>query len=290
MRSHPTTVGERDRLGGVATPYAASVTSPSLTLTLWAGAWLGGHASPDDVIDALHTWAPTHVLCAADDDVARSAGLPERGVVDGAATLLTTVRTVDTVRAAGLRLVLAAPGDARGLPAGTAFAAAAMDARQGILVGVPGAPGAGLVPVVEGPDVLRWTVFTVDPIPDPGAVPSLGEAEFAIREAVRDAAATLTGIPTVGSGTDIGDPRSRIASAAAELARHRYPSSLPVRAARVLDSADQVEAILTVAAGGGAERAGSASGTSGREEALRALSSALRVARSGAVAAALHGH
>lgn len=266
------------------------MTSPSLTLTVWAGAWLAGHAAPDDAIDALHAWAPMHILHADDGAAARSAALPESTVVDGAATLLTTVRHLDSAGGTGLRLVLPAPGDARDLPAGTAFADAAMTAGQGVLVGAPGAPGLGLVPVVEAPDVLRWTVFAVDPIPEPGPVPGLGEAEFTIREAVRDAATALTGIPTVGSNGNGGDPRTRIAAAAAELARHRYPVSLPVRAARILESADQVEAILTVADHGDAQRAASAAGTTRREETLRALASAVRAARTGAVAAALHAH
>lgn len=264
------------------------MTSPSLTLTVWAGAWLAGRVAPDDVVDALHAWAPVHLLGAADEAAARVTGLSDRAVADGAAALLTVVRRGESSGGPGLCLVLPAPGDVRGLPAGTPFAAAATTARQGVVVGAPGAPGLGLVPAVEGPEVLHWRVFTMDPVPAPAAAAGLGEAEFAMREAVREAAAILTGIPTVGSPDASGDPRTRIAAAAAELARHRYPPSLPARAARILESADRVEAILTVAAGGGAQRAASAAGTSGREDALRALTAAVRAARTGAVAAALH--
>lgn len=268
-------------------PYAVPVSSASLSLTLWAGVWLSGDAAPDEVIDALHAWAPLHLVFAHDDAAASAAGLPGTGPATGAAALLTAVRRADPADTAGLRLVLPAPGDVGGLPAGTAFAAAALAAGEGVLAGAPGTPGIGLVPAVEGPDVLRWTVFAVPALPDAPAHPGLGEAEFAMREAVRDAAATLTGIPTVGTDGRRTDPRAEIAEAIAEQARHRYPESLPDRAVRILDSADQVSAILTVAARGAGLQAGSVSAATGREEALRPLLAAVRAARLGAVAAAL---
>lgn len=263
------------------------MSSPSLTLTVWAGSWLSGHAAPDDVIDALHAWAPMHLVGAHDAAAAASAGLPERGVSDGAALLLALIRQVDSAESAGLRLVLPAPGDVRGLPAGTDFAGAALATGEGVVVGAPGAPGLGLVPHREGPDVLRWSVFALEPVPESAADRGLGEAEFAMREAVRDAASALTGIPTVGTDGRRADPREEIATEVAELARHRYPGSLPPRAARILDTADQVAAILTVAGRGGGLRAGSASATAGREAVLQPLWTAVREARVCAVTAAL---
>ncbi|WP_138996655.1 hypothetical protein [Rhodococcus zopfii] len=263
------------------------MSSPSLTLAAWAGSWLSGHASPDDVIDALHEWAPMHLVSASDAAAASATGLPERGAADGAALLLTLVRRIDTAGGAGVHLVLPAPGDVRALPAGTAFAAAALAAGEGVVVGAPGTPGVGLVPTVEGPDVLRWTVFAIPSVPEPAVDGGLGAAEFAIREAVRDAASALSGIPTVGTDGRRTDPRALIAEEVAELAWHRYPASLPPRAVRVLDTADQVAAILTVAGRGGGMRAGSASGAASREGALQPLWTAVRDARVGAVAAAL---
>ncbi len=268
-------------------PYAFRVSSPSLTLTVWAGSWLSGHASPDDVIDALHEWAPMHLVGAQDAATASATGLPERGTVDGAALLLTLVRRIDTTAGAGLHLVLPAAGDVRALPAGTAFASAALAAGEAVVLGVPGTPGFGLVPTVEGPDVLRWTVFALASVPEPVVDGGLGAAEFAIREAVREAASALNGIPTVGTDGRRADPRAEIAEEVAALARHRYPASLPPRAVRILDSADQVAAILTVASRGAGMRAGSASGAAGREGALQPLWAAVREARLGAVAAAL---
>lgn len=262
------------------------VTSPSLSLTLWAGAWLAGDAAPDEVIDALHAWAPLHLVFPHDAASAAVAGLSVTEAA-GAASLLSVIRRADPVDAAGIRLVLPAPGDVAGLPVGGAFGTAALTAGEGVVVGVPGTPGIGLVPSGEGPDVLRWTVFAMPSLPDAPPYAGFGEAEFTMREAVRSAAATLTGIPTVDTDGRRVDPRARIADVIAEQARHRYPEHLPNRAVRILESADQVSAILAVAAGGTGLQAGSVSAAAGREDALRPLSTAVRAARCTAVAAAL---
>lgn len=253
---------------------------------MWAGTWLSGDTAPDEVIDALHAWAPLHLVFAHDDAAAAAAGLSVTEAA-GAASLLSLIRRADPVDAAGVRLVMPAPGDVTGLPVGSVFGTAALTAGEGVLVGVPGAPGIGLVPTVEGPDVLRWTVFGISSLPDAPPHAGLGEAEFAMREAVRSAAATLTGIPTVDTDGRRVDPRTRIADVIAEQARHRYPEHLPNRAVRILESADQVSAILAVAAGGTGLQAGSVSAAAGREDALRPLSTAVRAARCAAVTAAL---
>lgn len=262
------------------------MSSPSLTLTLWGGSWLSGHTSIDDMIDALQVWAPLQLVAAHDEPASVASGVTLEPVV-GAATLSAVIRRAAPTDGSGIRLVLPAPGDVQGLPTGTAFARAALAGGQGVLVGVPGAPGLGLVPVVEGPDVLRWNVFAVPELPEPSACPGLGEAEFTLREAVRGAAETLTGIRTVGLDGRRTDPRAEIADAVAEQARHRYPDHLPARAVRILDSADQVAAILTVASGGRGLQAGSASAVSMREEALRPLWTTVRTARLTAVTATL---
>ncbi|MBM7461010.1 hypothetical protein ACIBED_03050 [Rhodococcus coprophilus] len=264
------------------------MSSPSQSLTLWAGAWLSGRAAPDDVIDALHEWAPMHLVAAGEPDAKHRAGLTGQDPEDGAAGLLTVIRRADPVGSAGIRLLLPSPGDVRGLPIGLPFSAAATTAGEGVLVGVPGTPGLGLVPTVEGPDVLRWNVFAVPQVPEPTDLPGLGEAEFTMREAVRDAATTLAGIHTVGDDGRGTDPRAEIATELAQIARHRYPDTIPQRAVRILDSADQVEAILTVAGRGGGLRAASATATAAREDALRPLWTAVRNARVGAINAALH--
>ncbi|EME17669.1 hypothetical protein [Rhodococcus triatomae] len=264
---------------------------PSITFTLWSASWLAGATAPDDVIDAVRAWAPMHLVGAADAEVAMRWELPWPDPTDaGPVTLLQAVRAVTTaVPGAAPTLVLPAAGDVRGLPAGTAFAAAALDAGQGVLVGVPGDPGIGIVPTVEGPDVLRWTVFGVPALPLPTESTGLGEAEYALREAVRDAADALSSMRG-GYSAAAGDPRARIAAALADVAHHTTPEGTPPRVLRILDTADQVAAILTVA-GESSGRAQSAAGTAARDDTLRPLWAAVRSARTAAVTSCVRaGH
>lgn len=256
---------------------------PSITLTLWSASWLAGASSPDAVIDAVRAWAPMHLVAAADAEVALHRDLPWPDPADvGPVALLRAVREVTATDTAAVPiLTLPAPGDVRGLPAGTDFAAAALDAGQGVLVGAPGGSGIGIVPRVEGPDVLRWTVFGVPEIPRTDGGPALGEAEYALREAVRDAADALTSMRG-GFDAGLGDPRARIAEALADISHHTTPDGTPARALRILDTADQVAAILTVA-GESSGRAQTATGAAARDDTLRPLWTAVRTARVAAV-------
>ncbi|MFD4367586.1 hypothetical protein [Rhodococcus sp. NPDC058521] len=257
------------------------MTSPSATLTAWAGAWLHGLSAPDDVVDAMQEWAPMHLVCAENAVTAGRTGLPWPDPQDsGAATLLGTLRREATVESE-LRLVLPEPGDVRGLPADTAFAKGAISSGQGVLIGRPGHAGTGLVPTVEGPDVLRWTAYTIDETPiDADQIP-LGEAEYLMREATREAASAISGLHTVGADTAT-HPREVIAEALAHTGRHRYPDSTPARVLRVLDSADRVDAILSAAVRlSPADPLTAASGT--LAELLRPLGRSVRLARAAAI-------
>ncbi|QDQ92549.1 hypothetical protein FND50_18290 [Rhodococcus sp. WB9] len=259
------------------------MSSPSATLTVWASSWLAGNSAPDDVIDALHAWAPMHLACAEDEGTAGRTGLPWPHPQDaGVTALLQTMRRSVSQPETEIRLVLPGPGDVRGLPAGTEFASAAISAGEGVLVGPPGRSGTGLVPHVEGPDVLRWTVSTIERLPLDAHHTGLGEAEFTMRQAVRDAAAALEALHMLDSGFG-ADPRALIAEALAQSARHRYPATIAPRALRILDSADQVAAILTVAEQMAPARTVSASGAATLEDLLRPLRSAVRSARTAAV-------
>lgn len=221
-----------------------------------------------------------HLVRAGDAVTAGRTGLPWPDPQDsGAAALLHTLRR-DYGTNSELRLVLPEPGDVRGLPGGTPFAVAATAAGEGVLVGKPGTTGTGLVPTTEGPDVLRWTAFTVAEIPiDTHELP-LGEAEYLMREATREAAETIARLQTVGK--DAVDPRDTIADALAHVTRHRYPDSTSPRALRVLDSADRVQAILAAT-----ERLSPvdplSAGSGTLTEVLRPLQSSVRRARAAAV-------
>ncbi|MDG3015957.1 hypothetical protein [Speluncibacter jeojiensis] len=270
---------------------------PSLSLTLWADAWLRGSAAPDDVIDAMAPWAPMHLVTAADEASARATGTPWPAVEDQAVpTLLRILRESRGRTRAGvahLTLALPVPGDVRGLPVGSALAREATAAGEALVVHtgtdhtLPGPAGiVGIVPVVEGPDVLRWVVHVQggDVTALPTTAAPLGEAEYAMRTAVRDAAETLTRLGTPEPSDATGDPRTVVADLMARAGVHRYPDDLPERALRVLDSAAHVAAILTVAGG---NATGGHPGAPQREQALRPLWDSVRDARLSAVAAGL---
>ncbi|QNG18855.1 hypothetical protein G4H71_21240 [Rhodococcus triatomae] len=272
------------------------MTSPSTTLAAWAGSWLRGESAPDDLVDALHRWAPMHLVFAQDAVSAGRSGLPypEPAATGVAALLQTLRRTVADRPGAEVRLVLPAAGDVSTLPAGTGFAEAALAAGHGILVGPPGSHGIGVVPAAEAPDVLRWTVHDVPEIPLSGHATGLGEAEYAIREAVR-AAADAVGELALVSGS-AADARAAVAAALDDAARHPYPGTLPPRALRILDSADHVAAIVTAAdaTGPGGNGAGAVVGAvatravdsvsaAALEAHLRPLRAAVRLARTAAV-------
>lgn len=269
--------------------------SPSATLTVWASSWLAGRSAPDDVLAALHAWAPRHTIAAGDPlaggrtDLPWSAhgNLPGSGVM----ALLKVIRETMARPGSQLRLVLPVPGDVRGVPAGTAFAADAITAEEGILIGVPGTDGTGLIPQWADEDTLQWTVYST-PIPaaQPGPDMSLGEAEYAMREAVRDAADALMKLHTTALGTAESDPRELIEAELADYSRHDYPDSIPLRARRILDTADHVAAILTVAQREPASAPTSASAIGAQESLLRPLWDAIRAARLVAVRASARGN
>src|SRR5271169_4780130 len=129
-----------------------SMWCPSATLSVWANAWLAGKAAPDDVLDALSCWAPTHSVTAYDAVAAGHTGLPWPDIHDaGAVSLLQTLRTAAGRAATGapsIKVVLPVPGDVRGLAAGTQFERDALTAGEAVIVTHPEDPGVaiGLVP------------------------------------------------------------------------------------------------------------------------------------------------
>ncbi|OZE05839.1 hypothetical protein CH296_22485 [Rhodococcus sp. 14-2496-1d] len=240
----------------------------------------------------MYEWAPMHLVGAGDADAAVNFGLEHPGYADGIAGLLHAIRAAATASTpeAGddrVKLVLPAPGAVTGLPANTDFSRAALNAGQAVIVGTSGNAGIGVVPVVEGPDVLRWTVYSIV-VPEHGhRDQGLGEAEYEMREAVRGAADALAQMQSLPTRTLDTDPRTRIAALIADAARHRYPAEMSDRAFRVLESADRVAAILTVAAGSAPSEAPTASAAAAREELVRPLWAAVRTARTIAVATSI---
>jgi hypothetical protein len=264
------------------------VPCPSATFTVWASAWLVGAAAPDDVLDALVPWADAHDVQAADSDTAHQTNLPAPGEpVSSPAFLLAALRRAAAGRAAAgpARLVLPAPGDVRGLPGPGAFSTAAITAGEGVLFPDTG-PGGGLgiVPTRVADGVLRWTVYRV---PEPGPPPefvALSHAERELREQVRQSTSVLT---SLGIARHRPGVREEIAAALRARPTALWPAGMPQQALRVLQHADEVEAILAAAKVDDPGGALSASAANARREALRPVETAVRVARRAAVAEAV---
>jgi hypothetical protein len=267
--------------------------TPSATLTVWAAAWLAGRHAPDDVLEALHVWAPRHAVVAGDPLAAQQWDLPETwspaATGNGLTVLLRTLRAGCAEPGAEFRLLLPVPGDVRGVPAGTAFASDVIGTGEGVLIGVPGGAGLGLIPQWTEDDTLIWTVYRT-PVPAPHGVElTLGELEYSMRAAVRDAADAMARLRGLGGVGTADDPRAQVEAQLAAFARHRYPESTPLRARRVLDTADHVAAILTVAQHEPSCTPATAAGAREQEDLFRPLWSVIRQARLVAVRAAVQG-
>ncbi|BBX61080.1 hypothetical protein MSAS_02540 [Mycobacterium saskatchewanense] len=295
---------------------------PSVSLSLWANAWLAGKAAPDDVLDALSIWAPKQSVTAYDAVAAGHTGLPWPDVHDvGTVSLLQTLRAAVGRPSDGpgrlrgsINVVMPVPGDVRGLAAGTQFSRDALASGEAVIITSPDDPATavGLVPEFsydefddsDIPESLAWTVYSL-----PGAPAfdhyELGDAEYSLRSAVRSAADALGEIG-LASAADVDDPRALIEQLLESARQHRVPDHAPTRALRVLENAAHVDAIIAVSAGlnrpadspdrfaapvvAGLEPLGTQSSSEARiaSDALRPLSAVVRSARMAAVTAILH--
>lgn len=281
---------------------------PSASLSVWTNAWLAGHAAPDDVLDALSDWAPAHSVTAYDAVAAGRTGLPWPDLDGtGAMSLLQTVRTATGSRTAqgsteppSLALALPVPGDVRGLAAGSQFQADAIDAGEAVLIRATDGTAVALVPTFEfddtddsadpddGPPLphtaLLWSVYSLPEFTVADNT-ELGEAEYALRCAVRSAAEALDGL-AFGAGGE--DPRALVEEILQADRHHRLPDHAPPRAVRVLSTAAHVDAIITVSSGVAPIAPQSVSEVRIADAALRPLSSVVRSARAAAISAILN--
>ncbi|MGW3498979.1 hypothetical protein [Streptomyces sp. NPDC001020] len=240
-------------------------------LTAWGNALLAGLVSPDDAASAI----------VGEDAVHRVEGLPDESAPVGLTLALGRLRRLG-VR--GLRLALPAPGHPLGLSGPAEFNARAIDAEEAV---VCHGAAFGLVPQVRtagpGGDVhveVVWHCLPVREAP-PADVPSLGEAERELAEALRDATELLSRLDVAASG-----PAAEAAidayRARAEKGREVLAPGYPPRAARVLELAQRVGLLISVAHENGHGGAVSASEMVARNQALRPVE---RTARRAQVAA-----
>ncbi|MDQ1011606.1 hypothetical protein QFZ82_006091 [Streptomyces sp. V4I23] len=241
-------------------------------LAAWGNALLAGLVSPDDAVHAI----------VGDDAVHRVEGLPGEAGPVGLTLALGRLRALGVT---GYRVALPAPGHPLGLSGPPEFNARALETEEAVV-----ATGAayGLVPEIReaGPagdvhvDVL-WHCLPVQEAP-PADVPSLGEAERELAEALREATSALTRLDVAASGpvaeAAVDAYRARSERGAAETLAPGYPP----RAVRVLELAQRIGLLISVAYENGHGGAVSAAEMAARGEALRPVE---RVARRAQVAA-----
>lgn len=255
---------------------------------VWTSAWLPGAAAADDVLDALQSWAELHEVVrydggddAAATDVAELLQLPTIGEKPASpALLLAALRRIGVI---GGELVLPAAGDLRGLHGNASFAAAALPAGEAAVLRTERHGDIGLVPEKVADGVLGWTVFGLPDAPPADPMP-IGEAEFELSGAMRAAATALVELDVARHRPGV---RAEIAGLVDKQPSIPWPPGTPSRALRVLQRANEVDAILRVARADMPGGARSAAAMRRRAEALRPLDAAVRAARRAAVAEAV---
>ncbi|WP_079144150.1 hypothetical protein [Streptomyces luteocolor] len=240
-------------------------------LAAWGNALLAGLVSPDDAALAM----------VGEDAVHRVEGLPGEPGPVGLTLAMGRLRGLGVT---GFRVALPAPGHPLGLSGPPEFNARALDAEEAVVAF--GAPY-GLVPEVyeAGPDgdvhvEVLWHCLPVREAP-PADVPSLGEAERELAEALREATEVLSRLDVAGSGP-VAEAALDAYRARAERGREVLAPGYPPRAVRVLELAQRVALLVSLAYENGHGGAVSASEMAARGQALRPVE---RTARRAQVAA-----
>ncbi|MFH8803152.1 hypothetical protein ACH4F6_26710 [Streptomyces sp. NPDC017936] len=240
-------------------------------LAAWGNSLFAGLVSPDEAVLAV----------VGEDAVHRVEGLPGETAAVGLTLALGRLRALG-VR--GLRVALPAPGHPLGLSGPPVFNARALEAEEAV---VCHGAALGLVPEVSeagpGGDVhveVVWHCLAVREAP-PADVPSLGEAERELAEALREATAVLSRLDVAASGP-VAEAAIDAYRARAERGREVLAPGYPPRAVRVLELAQRVGLLISLALERGHGGAVSASEMAARGEALRPVE---RTARRAQVAA-----
>ncbi|NSC20920.1 hypothetical protein FM076_06725 [Streptomyces albus subsp. chlorinus] len=255
-------------------------------LAAWGNALLAGLVSPDEAAGRITA-----------DDARHRVALPED---DGDPVGLTlALGRLRALGGTGLRLALPVPGHLLGLSGPPEFNARAVEAGEAVLVagtalglvpavheaGPPAADGAGGVSPEDVHTEVLWECLPVREAP-PADVPSLAEAERELAQAVREATEMLTRLDVAGSGP-VADAALEAYRARMEAGRQLLAPGYPARAVRVLELAQRVGALVSIAygeGGDGREHGGavSAAEIAARAEVLRPVE---RTARRAQVAA-----
>lgn len=251
----------------------------SARLVSWGNAALAGRVSLDTAAERI-----------VDGDVVhRLVGLPQEPGPVSLPLALARLRGIGGI--SGLRLALPVPGDPSGLPGPVDFTVAAVAAGEAVLT--VGHPALGLLPAAApyaGPlgrgMSVRWDARPVSagPAGVPPAVPTLSEAERALKEALGDATEALIDM-------DLARWRPELAEWLHDLRADRAMAGVlapgyPPRAAAVLGLARRVGGIAALAQTDDGASA-SAGQLTRRTAVLRELAAASRTAQVAAFNAVL---
>ncbi|NEC14948.1 hypothetical protein G3I34_22305 [Streptomyces sp. SID8014] len=248
-------------------------------LAAWGNALLAGLVSPDDAASAI----------VGEDARHRVVGLPDWPEPAGLTLALGRLRSIG---ASGFRVALPVPGHPLGLSGPPEFNERAMEAEEAVVtVGA----GLGLVPEVAavGPEgdmhvEVVWHCLPVREAP-PADVPSLGEAERELAQALREATEVLSRLDVAGSGPVADAALDAYRARAHAGARDALAPGYPQRAVRVLELADRVALLVELAGSSGHGGAVSAAEMAARAEALRPVERTARRAKVAAYGAATEG-
>jgi len=227
-------------------------------VAVWATAWLTARVSYDDALDAM-----------VGDTAHRVVGMPG---TDGAVPLgwaLTALRGLGEQR---LRLVLPVPGDTRGVPAVPALVAAALESGQ-VAVG----SRIALVPEELGPEALSWTAHDLagaPPVP-PAVEGNLRAVSGELDLAVGDAARTLVALDLARWNPEVP---ALLAGLAKTVRAPGLPGDHDPLALSVLGRAQRLSQVLDLAMADAPGAAVTHTQAAARDEALRPLAQAVRVA------------
>lgn len=211
----------------------AEVWSPVQNVSVWLGAWLWGHESTDDLLDALSELG------------GEQQGVEGEPFVDVMSLLRRETASVIELgeREPLLRLVLSGPGDAPALPAGTESARAAAENPAGAIVVRTNNRDRNLVLVpTYAVGATRWTVIEeTAPLPSPAWL-SPGEADELLSTATNESANL---IEALGYRSDaLPNPRLTVGTLSDFYDTPGLPAAVPGRAAKLFACADRVAAII----------------------------------------------
>ena len=230
-----------------ANNYTASIMwCPSVSLSVWANAWLAGVAAPDDVLDALSQWAPRHSVTAYDSVAAGRTGLPWPDLDDaGAVSLLQTLRTAagpPRRRAGDLTWCCRCPATSAGCRRAPSSGATPSPPGEAIIVRPAAAPRSGWCPIstttTSADDRRRFRAA----IPNcarcrgrctrcrPRRAPSTSisaRPSSTLRSAVRSAADALGALRAGAPVGDVADPRGLVEQVLESTRAHRHARPRP---------------------------------------------------------------